>query len=359
MVSGVGLNMNKSSYTIKDEWSVGLVGELFQRFRGSRESQARFEWLYLQNPAGAARVWVLYGQGGDPVGFTACFPRRMWVAGRPCIALVGGDFSIAPAHRTLGPAVLLRREAKALVDAGEFDLLYSHPLPAMLPVHARVGHPQLGELMRWTLPLRADHILATRLPNAAARLLTPPANVALAIHRWFGHTVSKASRRGGLELRRASEFSAEYETLDRALGQSYGVIGGRSPAYLAWRFLGNPTIDAFVVEAREGGQHLAGYVVLEHRGSATAVHDLAYVPGCGAEAALLRDAARRAVESGSSSLDIAVQRGFPGSGALASLGFWERDVANPTVCYGGKEFFGKPLVEDPQQWFMTVGDRDV
>jgi hypothetical protein len=100
-------------------------------------------------------------------------------------------------------------------------------------------------------------------------------------------------------------------------------------------------------------------MVLEHRGSATTVHDLAYVPGCGAEGALLRDATHRAVESGSRSLDIAVQRGFPGSGALTSLGFWERDEANPTVCYGGKDFFGKTLVEDSQQWFMTVGDRDV
>lgn len=350
--------MNTSPYTISEDWSIDLVLELFCMFRGSPESRTRFEWLYLQNPTGAARVWILQDDRGAPIGFTACFPRQMWVGGRPCAALIGGDFSIATAHRTLGPATMLRREAKALVDRGEFDFFYSHPLPAMLSVHRRVGHPQIGHMIRWTLPLRAERILSERLNRRTAALLAPAANLALAVQRWAQHRAGGTQGKG-FRVRQVAEFSDEYDALDHALAQSYHVIGCRTARHLGWRFLANPTIDPVVIEARDSTDRLSGYLVLEHGESKTTVHDLAYLPGSGAERALLGNAARRAVDRESRSLDIAVQRGFPGSGALKSLGFWEREQVNPTVSYGGGSFFGKALVEDAANWFMTAGDRDV
>ena len=350
--------MGESRYTVSDVWTIELVERLFNGIRDSSEGRDRFEWRYLRNPDGRTRVWILHTVGGDAVGLAACYPREMWVAGRPCRALVCGDFSVAAAHRTLGPAVSLRREAKRLVDSGEFDFLYSHPVPAALAVHQRAGHRQIGEMVRWALPLRADHILSQRLNPRAAMLLAPAANSVLAGRRLM-HRMASWSRSRGLQIRRVTEFSDEYDVLDTALAQSYPVIGCRTRAYLTWRFLANPRINAVVLEARDLSDKLAGYLVLEDGEPMVRIHDLAYLPGCGAELALLTEASRYASTGKARTLSIVVQQGFPGAAALRLLGFSARDESAPSVCYGGSDFFGTALVENAANWFMTEGDRDI
>ncbi len=319
-----------------------------------QESRARFDWLYHDNPAGAARIWILKAPSGEPIGFTSGYPRAFWVDGESVTALNCGDFSVAAGHRSLGPALMLRRPAKRLVDAGQYAFLYAHPLPAMLAVHRRVGHSQLSKMERWVCPLRTGAILERRLGGRLARLLAPLADSGLRARRAL-----QGTRGRRFAVAEVDDFSADYDALDLQLGRRYPVIGRRTEAFLRWRFLRQPGLTAAVLEARGSDGALAGYIVLELSAPTAKVRDVAYVPGLGAEKALFLAAARRAAAAGAQSLNVVVQRAYPGAPALQGLGFWERDEEQLTVCYGGSGFSGKSRVEDAANWYMTIGDRDI
>ncbi|UCF19812.1 MAG: hypothetical protein JSU87_18185 [Gemmatimonadota bacterium] len=328
---------------------------LFRDIRGVQESGARFSWLYHDNPAGAARIWILKEPSGEPVGFTSGYPRAFWVDGEVVTALNCGDFSVAAGHRSLGPALMLRRPAKSLVDAGVYAFLYAHPLPAMLAVHRRVGHAQLSTMERWVYPLRAGAILERRLGRGLARLLAPVADSGLRARR-----ILQGTRGRRFDIQEVDDFSADYDDLDLELGQQYPVIGRRTASFLRWRFLRQPAVAATVLEARRSVDGvLVGYLVSEPGVPTAKVRDMACIPGLGVERALLLAAARRAAATGAQSLNVVVQKAFPGTPALQSLGFWERDEEQATVSYGGAGFFGKARVEDVANWYMTIGDRDI
>jgi len=328
--------------------------DLFCKIRGVKETRARFEWLYRANPAGEARVWILQTSSGKPVGFTAGFPREVWVCGERKRALVCGDFSIETAHRTLGPAVMLRRAVKVLIDGGEYALLYAHPSPRMLAVHGRVGHPQLSSMMRWVQPLRARNTARARLGPLIGSLVTPALNLMLTTRRWL-----QCASTSGLTVQETSSLTDEYDALDAVLGTVYPVIGCRGRAHLTWRFLECPKVQVTILEARDGARQLVGYLVLQHDAELAAIHDLAYLPGSGADRALVATAVRRVSDTRAENLIFVVPREYPGRPALRSAGFWERSPELPIVCYAGQDLPQKAVIEAAESWYMTVGDRDV
>ncbi|RPI83368.1 MAG: hypothetical protein EHM42_08485, partial [Planctomycetaceae bacterium] len=125
------------------EPALAEVRELLVRTRTYDISLDRLRWMYLANPDGPAVLWTVR-QEGELQGFTACLPRRMRVNGQPLRAWIGADFSMDPRQRTLGPAALLRRQARLGIEAGRADFLYAHPNERMALVHRRVGHQALG-----------------------------------------------------------------------------------------------------------------------------------------------------------------------------------------------------------------------
>lgn len=339
-------------YSVSECGDLELAARLFREIRGFERPPEVFRWLYRDNPLGPSIVWMLSDPDGQPIGFTAGHRRQVWVRGEPRRALNCGDFCVAPGHRTLGPALVLRRPAKQLVDDGRFDFLYAHPVPAMLVVHRRVGHPRLAEMQRWVYPLRARRKLANRLGNALAAVVAPAADLALGLRRIWRR------RRHGFEITEATGFGPEYDELDAALGAAYPVIGRRSAAHLAWRHRGDPSKRVTILEARDGGA-LVGYVLLDADSASARVSDIAFLPGREIEGALLDAALRRAVDAGAEGVSLLVQSGFPGEPCLRATGFWKREDDQPTVCYGGPGFAGKGDVEEASNWFMTAGDRDV
>ena len=351
------LKADAGPYPVDRAWTVPLVTQLFCEIRGVEASPERFRWLYLDNPAGTAEVWILRDAAGAPAGFTACLPRRVWVAGESRRALLGSDFSIFPRHRTLGPALTLRRQARPLVDEGEFDLLLSHPLPAMLAVHARVGHPLLGHFSRWVLPLRVEPFLARR-PVSIAKAIAPLGNAVLALRRAWS-----AARPSGVSVRPVESFSAEYDDFDEALGRSHHVVGARNAGYLTWRFLDRPDARRpHILEARSRDGTLCGYLVMEIGAGLAEVKDFAALPGWRAALALFVAASRMALSEGAERLQVTMlTNAGPARTALRRAGFVERPEPDrmPVVCYGGVDFQHKRLVEDADAWFMTMGDRDV
>lgn len=330
--------------------------ELFERIRNVGDTRRRFEWLYRGNPRGASITWVLRDPEGREIGFTACHPRHFWVDGKLCEALNCGDFSVEAGHRTLGPALMLRRPAKALVDSGEYAFLYAHPVPEMLAVHRRVGHPQLSEMWRWTSVIDASDLLARRLGGHLSRVAAAPINLSLRIRRGLE---GWGPWRWRVAVTETDDFGPDYDVLDTELGRRFRVIGRRDRAYLRWRFAQGPGSDPTIIEAWSADARLLGYLVAEFAAPASKILDMACVPGCGAERALLARAVERAARVGARAISLTAQKGFPAGMVLRSAGFWERRDGHPTVCYAGSDFAGKDRVDHAEDWYMTAGDRDV
>jgi hypothetical protein len=289
--SGVG---SAAGYHVGLCQDLDLIIALFERIREAKDTRRRFEWLYRGNPRGDSIVWLLRDRDGEAIGFTACHPRQVWVDGTLYEALNCGDFSVAAEHRTLGPALMLRRPAKALVDSGEYSFLYAHPVPGMLAVHRRVGHPQLGEMWRWSCVIDASALLAARLPRRLALVATPPVNLALRVRRALEDWTP--GRR--VAVTEHGRFGPEYDALDAELSRSFPVIGRRDRAYLDWRFMRRPGSDVTIMEARSSDARLLGYLVAEFAVPESKIQDMACLPGCGAERALLARAAERAAGVG-------------------------------------------------------------
>ena len=134
-------------YRVEREDPRGVGAELQSLLEETRDTPThpgRIEWLYTKNPFGDAIVWVLRDPSCRFAGFTAALPRTFSVNGRSRRGWIGADFSIAPAHRTLGPAIQLRRAAREAIDGDQADLLVSFPNRRMRsskdpPVAARAG----------------------------------------------------------------------------------------------------------------------------------------------------------------------------------------------------------------------------
>lgn len=343
------------SYSVEKTADLDLLATLFREIRGFERPLKTFRWLYQDNPAGPAHLWLLRDPSGKAIGFCAGHPREVWVGGKIARALNCGDFCVARGHRTLGPALILRRPAKALVDSGEFDFLYSHPVPSMLVVHRRVGHPRLAEMERWVYPLRSERWLRNQLGGPLGWMAAPLINTVLTWRRRLA-----VMRDDRFEVRERTSIAEDYDKLDAVLGESYTAIGRRDSAYLTWRFAENPESQATLYEAREPlGGNLVGYLFLESTPDIARVRDIAYVPDEGVERVLIMAALNRASRTKAQSLNLLVQSGFPGSHLLRKFGLIKRSEDQPTVCYPAADFWGKESVMRSEDWFMTLADRDV
>lgn len=128
---------------------------------------AKFDWFYRHAPEGS--LLVLLTDGGDGIVGTAGVGwRRMRLGGRTLRAGLLADMAVLPAHRLLGPALLLQRTACELA-LREGDLVYGFPNPNAVPVVKRLGYAHAGDMVLHVRPLRHARYLARTLPAAFAR----------------------------------------------------------------------------------------------------------------------------------------------------------------------------------------------
>ena len=307
----------------------------------------RFRWLYLSNPDGRAKAWLAVDdKTGETAGFTAVFPRRVRPAGvpTPVLAWNCGDFSIHQKYRAGGVAVKLRRAAREGVDRGDSPFLYAHPNDRMLPVHMRVGHKALAQMVRYGKVLRANtgSTLVDRFSSTVLR---------------FAGLDMFAGRGAAVELVTSWPSASELDALDERTRERMGTALVRDAMYLAWRFRRNPfePIELFVAR-REG--RLTGYLAFLVKDGHCAVKDWIGETGADRDALfafLLAELRRRDVAR----VSVIALETHPDLARLRQFGFSKRPDASTAVVYAAENYPAKASVLDPSAWYMTVGDRDV
>ena len=230
--------------------------------------ERRFDWLYIDNPAGEAWAWLAWDHD-KTVGTAAVFPRRMLVDGKLVLCGQVGGFAVDASHRSLGPAVLLQRATFGPVDSGALTFCYDcPPNDRGMATFDRLGMRPNCEIARYALPLRSDAFLEKRLGKSIwVKPVVATANLLLDIR-----TRSRISQ--GLEIDALpGGFGDEFSELDRRVSSSGTIRASRSADLLNWRFRKNATADPQVFVARRAGE-LLGFVAFWSSGEAAYVIDL-------------------------------------------------------------------------------------
>jgi hypothetical protein len=312
---------------------------------GSQVSEARFRWLYQDNPDGRAVAWfALDDRTGEVAGCTAVSPRRVSVAGREVRAWNCGDFSIAARYRTMGAAVKLRRAARDGIDAGHSPFLYAHPNERMLQVHLRVGHTPLARMQRHAKPLRLK--TGSRIVN----------NLGGSLLRVYGGEAFVRLTQD-VEIVQDGPLPADIENVYDAVRSRLGTAVVRDRRYLQWRFQENPAQRTETLITRSGGRPTAWLTYLISDESAV-VKDWLSVNDTARDqvfAAFLREARRRRAASAA----VIALETHPDLPALRRLGFVLRPDESMAVTYASEKDQMRAAVADPSRWYMTSGDRDV
>ncbi|WP_165967412.1 hypothetical protein [Luteimonas aestuarii] len=199
-----------------------------------RRMPAKYDWFYLGNPDGMPMLALLHHRdGGPPVGAVAAGQRRMQWRGAPIRAGLMVDFAVDAGHRSLGPALVLQRQAIRLA-LEQAEVLYAFPNERAAPVYQRAGYRHAGDAVRHARVVHYGRYLARHLPRALAAVAGAALSLVDGPHlRWSAR---------GLYATWSDRAIDEMDALWQGSARGDGLLTVRDTAYLRWRFDRNPLV---------------------------------------------------------------------------------------------------------------------
>lgn len=201
----------------------------------SGRMRAKFGWFYDACPNGAPLVELLrHEPAGEWVGACSAGRRRMCFQGREIDTAILVDLVVTPAHRSLGPALMMQMAMVQHVRT-ELDLLLGFPNPRAASLFKRIRYSNFKSISRHARVLRHGRYLESRMPRWAA---TPCGLLVDAAVR-----VRDRLRRGARSMPR-TEWSDRVdprmdELWQRSLPRSM-LTAKRDGDFLRWRFDESP-----------------------------------------------------------------------------------------------------------------------
>jgi hypothetical protein len=335
------------------EVTLAILREYFATIPGGEDSEARYRWLYLDNPAGLARTYLaLASATGAAVGITSLFPRAVQVAGERAIGAIGGDAFVTPSFRRRGIVTQLHRLAREDLDR-DLAFMFGPPEPNNLRALLQAGAEITGSVRRYTRALRADGLgpTAARFPRPVSKAVTwllgaPRSKLTL-------EPLDLRDRQAGLDPRVTEVWEKTLEaTKDQRL-----VVPVRDAPFYAWRFgrsvagrqLGHVVLDR--------GKPV-GVVALERSepgGRRVGIVDLTCPP------ASFRAVLRAVLHACRDADAVEIQIHVPSrakEAKLASFGFIPRGT-KPFQVQFKERSADRALITRPNAWNYMWGDGDV
>lgn len=312
---------------------------------------AKYEWFYLGCPYGTPVLQLLhYTPESADIGTACAGRRRMLWRGRQITAGVLVDLAVLPAHRSLGPALILQQ---ALIQSGmrQLDLLYGFPNPKAAAVFKRIGYERFVDIVRHAHVLRYAGYLRSRLPDWLAYPLGAAADTALAaidgIKRLFGPRLQYAW---------SDRADAAMDQLWQNSEKGDGLLAVRDSAHCKWRFDDSPLVRTrYLSLTAPGDAGLQAWFATQVEGNTLHVRDFWSAAGRGhmdeAHLLALLSAARGA---GHASVSMEI------TGDAARLRSWKRCrfvERSRRPVFGRWRPGGKPDLQT-MDMFLTSADED-
>ncbi len=307
---------------------------LIREMMPGADADARWRWLYEQNPGGSALSWLAC-DGDRVAGCTSFFPFRLWLDGAVVHAALGGDGYVRPAFRRNGVGAALHQASREAMPRHGIACMYGAPGAMNVTPLKRGGSTEVGDVARWVRPLRAS---ALGVPGRRLGRLT------------------LAKPRHTAELEPMRRLDPRVDEVWSAARSELRLAAVRDAAFYTWRFLDAPSArqDAFVIVER-GTPIGACAVEATSGGRVVTLVDLVTVPG--AWHAGLRAVLRYAIEQ--TAADRMELKLFAPDGRRRHLwraGFTER-ARKPFLCMIPPS--GDRRLLDPDRWFYSGADSDL
>jgi hypothetical protein len=316
-----------------------LIAMLY-RYVTPFSNEARFDWLYTQNPHGPAQAWVARdSESGEVVGTSAAFRRRAILNGTERTGWVLGDFCMADKYRSLGPALQLQRATLAAVAEGGTDFYYDFPSRKMMAIYARCGISPTVQVARLVKPLRAG--------SKSPRWARVASALGISFLRLFD---AKINQDGWSVVLHEGPCAEEFTECSRNADCTDGCEIQRSAEYLNWRYLQHPYVRYEILTARKAGD-LQGYLVFTHDGENANIAEWRVRHGKALET-LLRNLIGRLRNAGTTTLNALLVDTDPRLALFKRMGFWRRE-SSPVVAH----WPGTPAGAT-SRWLLMEGDRD-
>jgi GNAT superfamily N-acetyltransferase len=316
----------------------------------------RLDWFYLENPAGRGVAQLLEsdGEATGPVGCMGIGIRTYECNGRTISVALFGDFAVDRSHRSLGPALMLQRAARRHAQE-HFAMALGFPNAKALPSFLRLGFRELGQMIRYAVPLRHRTYVRRRLPEPAASLAAVGLDALAVVRAAPGFLVSLAR----FHLENLAEPDARFDALWQCARSSSPCVAERTSSFLRWRFLDKPGLTScrFWALTRRDTGTLAAYAVVETEGLNAHIRDLF---GASPEdiAALLD----RLLPTLRSHGYVAASFGFFGAPWLVKLltqrRFAVRERWTVIIDWGKNAPASPERLLDHTAWFVTQADED-
>lgn len=309
--------------------------------------EARFSWLYLDNPAGQAHCWFLCDDHGSAVGVASLVRRATWMGETSATCGQVADFGIDPSFRSLGPAIKLQRCTFEPVLQGELAFCYDCPPHDLgMAMFDRLGLKETCRMQGYVKLLRADRQLEKRLGASAGKMAAAITNPLLRLRS------SRATASGRLDFNSyTEEFTDEFSALDRAARTSDTIRNRRSAEDLNWRFRRNPLQRFEVLIARVQGE-LLGYLIYSVVGNDAYIFDLFGRELCEVGPGLLNALTEILHDRAVQTIRAQLTKGSPSVAIFAKAGFSFRGDGARIVALG--ESGGQSLHDS--QWQFQQAD---
>jgi hypothetical protein len=234
-----------------------ILTEFLVRNDIRRPDQNSFRWLYRDNPAGKARVWIAFeSYTCAPVGMAGAFPRRMWIDGKEERGWVLGDFAIDSRYRSLGPAIQLQRACLQDLNALVPAVYYDFPSASMVAVYERLGIGTSHCMARLVLPLRVDvKVRKWTGDRTWSRAVSTLANAGLSLRN------ATVLRHKKLNATITHHCGSEFSELAFRLACPASICNLRTAEYLNWRYCNHP-YRAYEVISLHGADSLLAYAIV-------------------------------------------------------------------------------------------------
>ena len=330
-----------------------MIVETLARHLTPQSDEARFDWLYMRNPAGRARAWVARdGDTRQVIGMAAAFPRLIDVGEERIAGWILGDFCIAGHARSLGPALTLQRACLEVVESGAGTLCYDFPSRQMMAVFRRLGIGAFKDVIRWAKPVRVDRKVTERLGESfLSSGACAVGNLALRVVDRMRKTDT------GLEIAvRNVPCDDEFSKWSQEASEPSWILLARSPEYLNWRYRSHPLGPVEIVTARRFGT-LVGYAAFSRTR-----HDGVIVDVCGGadwsvSQALIESLIALFRQRGVSTVSAHLVDGHPASPVFEACGFHPRERI-PLVVHVSNKRPDLGRAVHTLDWLIMSGDRD-
>jgi GNAT superfamily N-acetyltransferase len=329
------------------------VVEFLFRYLTPQSDDARFDWLYLANPAGKAQVWAAEdSKTSQMIGVSAVFPRLFYERGRETMGFVLGDFCVHPEYRSLGPAVMLQRASIEQMIPAMQRIGYDLPAASMLAVQRRLGMMPSDRLARLAKPLRTERKISSRIKvRSIAKGLSTVGNSILKLR----DQMASSSTEEQVTMHRGS-CEEEFTILTKAASRHFDTCVARTSTYLNWRYLSHPFARFEMLTVRRHGV-LKGYLVMLQEGEDARIVDLFGSPDSALLTSLILKAVELMRERGVMTLSAPLLASHPGKQIFEKLGFQERDSC-PVIFYPQDHGATSANQGTGPKWFLMDGDRD-